>query len=881
VGVAKFVVCHLPVLLVTSLLTCGGFPTDAATTRPGVPAVATIEEDILLLGDPDPRIREAATRRLADAGAQAEAQLREAAADGHPETALRARWLLTAVEFALPVDTPLRLRAKLLQYQNADANGRIAIGREILDEDTEAADAVVAAMWSMTPNGPLVSQIEQRLAQRYERVCRGMIYRGNDAGAQRLLDLIAARNSQPTGFDWAAFHVATGRDAEALQRLIADPSPENFRLQVYLHRAAGRPEDALAAARASGNQYLVENMLYETARWAELADHLDAVENRAGVPDFTFRAATRRRAQPDRDPPAIEELPRPATAAESWFTIKALLLADCVDRATDFAVTAGNYAAAVELRCQQYRFHEAIGLLDDARAKLKPGELRSIEARLVLALFRNGLAKVGKARLDALRQAALASGLFEDQLGVVGLAVELRDPDTAWADAERFLEAAPDDNKGSALVKQLIGGDLTTAGLSWHSCRKGNSDFSPVQTLRKVRELLDGKVPRDEVDRWLAALPVEGAANRQDVPRHLKRLRDELLWAHRFGTPETAIQRAQAAATDPAITAEPRRGAGDNEQAIRDLLLAAGEVLIATGQYSDAATVLNRPAGGFAAAVIYNRGWCLARAGDEPQGQWLMDLAPRLAMADATQHAKLIEAMTARGDLDAAKRQRATFVRTGAFRSWHLGNALRDLANDDAIRNQFLQRADLYDRWYLDTTDTSTSFNNASDFPAIAALIHGLRAKAYLASGDVDRAVAEARLCLLAAPGRTDDLIDLVVRFDATGHNKPAEALFDEGYSILSRHRDAFPDEGQPHNAIAWYAALCNRRLDDALRDAHRAVAIEPDNAAFIDTLAEVHYRHGHVDEAVTLIDKALTLRPDMDHLKKQRQRFTGGADAK
>lgn len=887
--VAKAVVRHLPVLVVTSLLTYGvtvvepdglASPTTTATTT----NAATIDDLILRLGDPDPRVRETATRELARVGAAAEAPLREAVVDGRPEAAMRARWLLTAIEFGLPVDTPPHLRAKLFQYQNADANERVAVGREILKEDDASSDVVVAAMWSITQGGPLLPQIEQRLAQRYERACRGMIYRGNDAGAARLLDLVVSRNPQGAGLDWAAFVVASGRADETVKRLAAEPSVENQRLLTYLHRAAGRPADALAAARAAESQFLLENMLYETARWAELSDHLDGLKESATVDRVSLRAATRRRAEPQREPAAVEALLKPVPAGGSWYAIKGLLLADCVDRAAQFAADAGNFSAAIELRCQQYRFDDASRLLADAKAKLKPDDVRALERWLVVAMHRNGLNKAAKSRVDGIRASAVASGRAEELLNLVALGVAMRDHDAAWLDAAKLLDTRPDDDAiAIAVVNELTGRNRATAVVSWRACRAGNPALSPAQTLAVVRDLYASKVSRASADRWLGVLAESADKLIWNEPRNFDRQRDWLRWSHRFGTPEAAARLAKDLMKGPAggdgLTGEQNGQRGDLDRAARDLLLTVADVLIDTGHHAYAANVLERPsvANGFIPAVIYVRGWCLAKAGDEAEGRRLMELAPRLAMSDTSHQAALIETMTARGESDDAKRQRATFARTGAFRSWPLGNALRDIANDAAIRGQSLVRADLYDRWYLDTTDTSTSFTDVADFPNIAALTHGLRAKGLLETGDVDRARAEAKLCLAAAPARTDDLIDLVVRFDAAGRNDLGDELFDAAWSTFTRHRDAFPDEGQPHNATAWFAALCDRKMDDAERDARRAVGLEPDNAAFIDTLAEVRYRQGFKGEAIELIDRALKLRPEMKHLIEQRERFTGG----
>ncbi len=79
-------------------------------------------------------------------------------------------------------------------------------------------------------------------------------------------------------------------------------------------------------------------------------------------------------------------------------------------------------------------------------------------------------------------------------------------------------------------------------------------------------------------------------------------------------------------------------------------------------------------------------------------------------------------------------------------------------------------------------------------------------------------------------------------------------------------------------NALAWFTALGEIYLDEALVAARRAVKLDPENAGIIDTLAEVHFRRGESDQAVSAGRRALALEPDAVYYQERLERFKLGA---
>lgn len=98
----------------------------------------------------------------------------------------------------------------------------------------------------------------------------------------------------------------------------------------------------------------------------------------------------------------------------------------------------------------------------------------------------------------------------------------------------------------------------------------------------------------------------------------------------------------------------------------------------------------------------------------------------------------------------------------------------------------------------------------------------------------------------------------------------------DEAEEWLEQVLDEFPDDIGAANDLGYLWADANKRLGQALEMGQRAVAAEPDNAAYRDTLGWALYRLGRYGEAATELDKAVSLlkQPDgvvLDHLGDAR----------
>ena len=113
------------------------------------------------------------------------------------------------------------------------------------------------------------------------------------------------------------------------------------------------------------------------------------------------------------------------------------------------------------------------------------------------------------------------------------------------------------------------------------------------------------------------------------------------------------------------------------------------------------------------------------------------------------------------------------------------------------------------------------------------------------------------------------------VVLDETGQTERAIPMFERCLEKDSSFANA-------HNYLAYTWAVRNERLDEALRHIQIALAMEPENAAFLDTLGWVYFKQGQYADALKLLEKANELRPHdpeiEDHLTQTREKLAAPA---
>lgn len=101
--------------------------------------------------------------------------------------------------------------------------------------------------------------------------------------------------------------------------------------------------------------------------------------------------------------------------------------------------------------------------------------------------------------------------------------------------------------------------------------------------------------------------------------------------------------------------------------------------------------------------------------------------------------------------------------------------------------------------------------------------------------------------------------------------NEKAEKAFDIAVSIIDKQKD----EAVILNSAAWEMAINDYRLDKALEFALRAVEVEPKDANIWDTVGEIYYRMGRIDDAVNAEKKASELMPDSELFREKLKEWS------
>jgi len=152
--------------------------------------------------------------------------------------------------------------------------------------------------------------------------------------------------------------------------------------------------------------------------------------------------------------------------------------------------------------------------------------------------------------------------------------------------------------------------------------------------------------------------------------------------------------------------------------------------------------------------------------------------------------------------------------------------------------------------------------------------IHWHYFRAARAAGD--KAEMDKRLTGLIAltPDDVDIALDAIPALIERGRKEDAAKLFAKPYAILRAAVDEKPDDLERMNSLAWLCARSNQRLDEALKLITTALKAQPDNYAYLDTAAEVHFQLGNVDQAIALEMKANEINPGNEFLRSQLKRF-------
>ncbi|MGE9268988.1 MAG: tetratricopeptide repeat protein, partial [Verrucomicrobiales bacterium] len=133
-------------------------------------------------------------------------------------------------------------------------------------------------------------------------------------------------------------------------------------------------------------------------------------------------------------------------------------------------------------------------------------------------------------------------------------------------------------------------------------------------------------------------------------------------------------------------------------------------------------------------------------------------------------------------------------------------------------------------------------------------------------------ALLEAAHDLLPGNGmHADDLFPLLREH---GLLELHDRLFAKSYARIKEVLAFFPRSANDKNTAAWLASRALLQLEEAEKLLSEALAEEPHNPAYLDTMAEIYFARGERDKAVAWSAKALEVERSDATLRGQNKRF-------
>jgi tetratricopeptide (TPR) repeat protein len=138
----------------------------------------------------------------------------------------------------------------------------------------------------------------------------------------------------------------------------------------------------------------------------------------------------------------------------------------------------------------------------------------------------------------------------------------------------------------------------------------------------------------------------------------------------------------------------------------------------------------------------------------------------------------------------------------------------------------------------------------------------------YFLDEDFDAARRESKEILKLAPVDEWGLYMIAMIDSQQGRAQEAMA----GFKEVLLH---YPDNSEAMNALAYMYAEQSIELDQALALAEKALALDPANAAYLDTAGWIYFKLGDIDRALEFLKKAHKLMLDpviSGHLKEAEE---------
>lgn len=133
------------------------------------------------------------------------------------------------------------------------------------------------------------------------------------------------------------------------------------------------------------------------------------------------------------------------------------------------------------------------------------------------------------------------------------------------------------------------------------------------------------------------------------------------------------------------------------------------------------------------------------------------------------------------------------------------------------------------------------------------------RAMRLYSNGKREKAIKLLEKCLDVAPGNgvlADHFFPILHRIGLPKNYY--NAWFDRAYKQVAKSCEQYPNDHNSHNSAAWLSSRALRNLDEAHKHIAKALELQPRQAAYTDTMAEVFFAQGNRKKAIELSREAV-----------------------
>ena len=853
-------------------------PTAAPTPQP------TAAQLVAQLSDESFQQREAASAKLWKLGKNALDELQAAAAGIDPEAAHRAKELLHKIDLHITPDTDASVIALVERYNKAALAEKIPLLKAMRQKH---AYRQILTLYAAESDPKTRSDLQAIVSGIAIFAARERLVESDDAGARELLELAPA--DAKSLMTLAAFHRANGTLEQELQHAKTSKAKGAAAWQLALQRAAGRLSDAQAAATDAGEPLLAATMamlagdplpwleqhpanrrasrdtdLYSPLAVKHWQEHglrksdLEPCLKLLNSRNQTLRAFATN---------SLFLLGEPAAAEASYSKsspLDAFIYFEAMERIPEALAAIGldpdnpDFTAWVHTRFD--RLHKEPESGEAATSELIAIasflENRGLTEELANA-FDAPLARLAKQDTDVFTGflGALFSNRFVHRTGILG---PLMGAGTTWAgdDAERWEQ----------LVLAVFGDNEDNLAC-WKWFAELQPDASRKQRLAAMLAISGyGADPDHLRDSWLAlawAAITKADADEQTVL--LKRL-------------VALVGAADDAATNLKIhdLHPPAAPATELDRAALLQLLQFSAV----GRWEDASQLILQllasktdPTANARPDLHAYAASCLRRAG-HPDAAALHDAwVEKLALGDAASDVYIGHGYAFGADYERCSLWWERAAREAAPESEAYSEILLTLSTDQLKRGLWSQAAATSEA--LAQIYSGRNFGNSSPLVFLRLRLQADQAHALsLLPSERAGAISLLEKChgLLPCDGSLADSFFPALR--QAGLIQQHDAWFELTWKHLQAVIQRYPLSHNTRNTTAWLAARALRHLDEAEAHLHQALASHPNQAAYLDTMAELQFARGNRQQAVAWSDKSVNAMPADDDVRRQNARF-------